>query len=173
MGKFWKYSVKESFHTTHIQFPLFLLLFSHSVMSDSLRPHGLQHSRLPCPSLSPGACSNSCPLIQWCIWHYCGTFVTTNEPIWIYYCWLNFILFPDFLRFSLVLFYSLKILTRIPDYILVMSLLTPLYYDSFSVLTYFRFEMTLRVLRSTCQVFCMVFLNLVLSTVFLITGLEL
>ena len=30
-----------------------LLLFSHSVMSDSLRPHGLQHARLPCPSPSP------------------------------------------------------------------------------------------------------------------------
>ena len=35
-------------------------------MSDSLRPHGLQHDRLPCPSLSPGVCSNSCPLSQWC-----------------------------------------------------------------------------------------------------------
>ena len=35
-------------------------------MSDSLRPHGLQHSRLPCPSPSPGACSNSCPLSRWC-----------------------------------------------------------------------------------------------------------
>ena len=35
-------------------------------MSDSLWPHGLQHSRLPCPSLSPGACSNSCPLSRWC-----------------------------------------------------------------------------------------------------------
>ena len=34
--------------------------FSHSVMSDSLQPHGLQHARLPCPSLSPGVCSNSC-----------------------------------------------------------------------------------------------------------------
>ena len=34
--------------------------------SDSLRPHGLQHTRLPCPSLSPGVCSNSCPLSQWC-----------------------------------------------------------------------------------------------------------
>ena len=43
-----------------------LLLFSRSVMSNSLRPHGLQHSRLPCPSLSPGVCSNSCPLSQWC-----------------------------------------------------------------------------------------------------------
>ena len=36
--------------------------FSHSVMSDSLQPHGLQHIRLPCPSPSPGACSNSRPL---------------------------------------------------------------------------------------------------------------
>ena len=42
------------------------LLFSHSVMSDSLWPHGLQHARLPCPSPSPGACSNSCPLSRWC-----------------------------------------------------------------------------------------------------------
>ena len=35
-------------------------------MSDSLWPHGLQHARPPCPSLSPGASSNSCPLNQWC-----------------------------------------------------------------------------------------------------------
>ena len=42
------------------------MLFSHSVLSDSLWPHGLQHTRLPCPSLSPGACSNSCPLSWWC-----------------------------------------------------------------------------------------------------------
>ena len=45
---------------------LLLLSFSHSVMSDSLRPHGLQHVRLPCPYLSPRVCSNSCPLSQWC-----------------------------------------------------------------------------------------------------------
>ena len=38
----------------------------HSVMSDSLWPHGLQHSRLPCPSPTPGAYSNSCPLSRWC-----------------------------------------------------------------------------------------------------------
>ena len=40
------------------------LLFSHSVMSDSLQPHRLQHARLPCPSLSPGVRSNSC-LSNW------------------------------------------------------------------------------------------------------------
>ena len=40
--------------------------FSHSVMSDSLQLHGLQHTRLPCPSPTPRAYSNSCPLSQWC-----------------------------------------------------------------------------------------------------------
>ena len=43
-----------------------LLLFSRSVMSDSLPPHGLQHARLPCPSVSPRACSKSCPLSRCC-----------------------------------------------------------------------------------------------------------
>ena len=36
-------------------------------MSDSLRPHRLQHARVPCPSPTPGACSNSCPSSQWCL----------------------------------------------------------------------------------------------------------
>ena len=40
--------------------------FLHSVMSNSLWPHGLQHTRLPCPSPTPGACSNSCPSSWWC-----------------------------------------------------------------------------------------------------------
>ena len=40
--------------------------FSHSVMSDSLPPHGLQHARLPCPSPTPGVYTNSCPLSWWC-----------------------------------------------------------------------------------------------------------
>ena len=35
-------------------------------MSNSLWPHGLQHTRIPCPSLFPWVCSNSCPLSQWC-----------------------------------------------------------------------------------------------------------
>ena len=41
------------------------MLFS-SVISNSLWPHGLQHARLPCPSPTPEACSNSCPTGQWC-----------------------------------------------------------------------------------------------------------
>ena len=47
-------------------FKNWLLLFSHSVMCDSLWAHGLQHIRSPCPSSSPGACLNSRPLSQWC-----------------------------------------------------------------------------------------------------------
>ena len=45
---------------------VYLLLFSHSVVSESLWPRGLQHTRLPCPSPTPRACSNSCPLSRWC-----------------------------------------------------------------------------------------------------------
>ena len=40
--------------------------FSHSVMSNSLRLHGLQHARPPCPSPTPGVYSNSCLLSRWC-----------------------------------------------------------------------------------------------------------
>ena len=40
--------------------------FSHSVLSNSLWPHGLQHARLPCLSQNPRVCSNSCPLNLWC-----------------------------------------------------------------------------------------------------------
>ena len=43
-----------------------LLLFTRSVVSKSLWPHGLQQASLPCPSPSPGVCSNSCPLCCWC-----------------------------------------------------------------------------------------------------------
>ena len=40
--------------------------FSCSVVSDSLRPHGLQHARLPCPSTTAGSYLNSCPSCRWC-----------------------------------------------------------------------------------------------------------
>ena len=54
------WATREAAHT------LLLFLFSHSVVSDSLQPHGLQHARLPCPSPSPGACSNLCPFSRLC-----------------------------------------------------------------------------------------------------------
>ena len=51
-------------------FKIFILYWSesvsHPVMFNSVWPHGLQHAKLPCSSLSPRACSNSCPLSQWC-----------------------------------------------------------------------------------------------------------
>ena len=58
-----------------------LLLFSRSVVCDSLQPHGLQHARLPCPSLSPRVCSNSCPCLwvcsnSWCVCQWCYTTIS-------------------------------------------------------------------------------------------------
>ena len=46
--------------------PFSSIQFSRSVVSDSLRPHGLQHPRIPCLSPTPRAYSNSCPFLQWC-----------------------------------------------------------------------------------------------------------
>ena len=40
--------------------------FSHLLIADSLWPYGLQQTRLPCPSPTPRACSNSCPSSWWC-----------------------------------------------------------------------------------------------------------
>ena len=47
---------------------LAFMLFSHSVVSEALLPHGLQRARLPCPSLFLGVCSNACLLSRW--WHW-------------------------------------------------------------------------------------------------------
>ena len=61
-----------SFKRIEVRFPVPSYLtcgsvqFSCLIMSDSLQPHGRQHARLPCPSPTPGACSNSCPLSWWC-----------------------------------------------------------------------------------------------------------
>ena len=55
---------KETKHKTKIEWNS--VQFSHSVMSDSLWPHELQHSRLPCPLPTPWVYSNSCPFSRWC-----------------------------------------------------------------------------------------------------------
>ena len=60
-GSLWSSACKSSSCSINS----WLFLFSRSVMLDSLWPHGVQHTRLPCPSPSPRACSNSCPLSQW------------------------------------------------------------------------------------------------------------
>ena len=54
-----KYQVKREYQFNSVQ-------FSHSVLSDSLWPRGLQHTRPPCPWTTPGVYSDSCPLNQWC-----------------------------------------------------------------------------------------------------------
>ena len=64
----WQTSVLKNRHITlptkvHI---VSSVQFSRSVVSDSLRPHGLQHARPSCPSPTPGVYSNSCPLSRWC-----------------------------------------------------------------------------------------------------------
>ena len=51
-------------HLVKVQFSL--VQFSHSVISDSLWPHELQHTRPPCPSPTPGVHSHSCPSSRWC-----------------------------------------------------------------------------------------------------------
>ena len=48
------------------KYSYFSVQFSRSVMSESLCPRGVQHTRPPCPSPTPGVYSNSCPLSQWC-----------------------------------------------------------------------------------------------------------
>ena len=63
--KLWFPATRRSYYLFSLRHSI-LLLFSLSIVSDSLQLHGLQHSRLPCPSLSPGVFSDSCPLSQWC-----------------------------------------------------------------------------------------------------------
>ena len=53
-------------HMLTVLILLYVSHFSHSVVSDSLQPHGLQHARPPCPSPTPRVHSNSCPLSRWC-----------------------------------------------------------------------------------------------------------
>ena len=57
------HSFHKIYHTSNmlLQTQFIIVQFSCSVMSDSLQPHGLQHARLPCPSPTPRAYSNSCP----------------------------------------------------------------------------------------------------------------
>ena len=57
------------------------MLFICSVMSNSLWTHGLQHARLPCPSPSPGACSNSCPSSWWCHPTISSSVIPSSSPL--------------------------------------------------------------------------------------------
>ena len=59
---------------------------SRSVVSDSLWPHGLQHARLPCPSPTPGAYSNSCPSSRWCHPTISSSVINFSSPSHIHSC---------------------------------------------------------------------------------------
>ena len=82
---------------------LILLLFSFSVMSDSLRPHGQQHAGLPCPSLSPGVCSSSCSL---------KSMLSSNHLVFCHHLLFLPSIFPSIRVFS----YELALPIRWPKY---------------------------------------------------------
>ena len=65
-GLYWVFKCWTCIPGIHLTWLFSSVQFSYSVMSDSLQPHGLQHARLPCPSPTPGACSNLCPSSCWC-----------------------------------------------------------------------------------------------------------
>ena len=90
-----------------------LLLFSCSDMSDSSQPHGLQHTRLPCPSPSPGACSNSYPLNQrW--------YPTVSSSVIPFYCLQSFPAPGSFLAGSL--HQVAKLLVSVSPSVLLMNI---------------------------------------------------
>ena len=68
---------KLSHNCTHLS----SVQFSCSVMSNSLKPHGLQHARPPCPSPTPRICSNTCPLSQWCHPTISSSIVPFSSPL--------------------------------------------------------------------------------------------
>ena len=62
----WCYIYTNTYHVSHSNSKMALLCCSVAKSCLTLQPHGLQHSRLLCPPLSPQVCSNSCPLSRWC-----------------------------------------------------------------------------------------------------------
>ena len=66
----------------HVLTPISSVQFSHSVVFDSLWPHGLQHTRSPCPSPAPRVYPNSCPLSQWCHTTISSSVVPFSSCLW-------------------------------------------------------------------------------------------
>ena len=86
--------------------PSIVSQFSCSVVSDTSQPQGLQHVRLPCPSLSPGVCSNSRPLSWWC-------HPTISSSVTPFSCLQSF---PVLRKDELALFNELALRIRWPKY---------------------------------------------------------
>ena len=84
----------------------YLLLFSYSVVSNSLQPRELQHARLLCPSLSPGVCSNSYPL-SW------QRHPTISSSVIHFYLLVLRSIFPSIRVFSNELAPGIKVLARV------------------------------------------------------------
>ena len=63
---FLRFYYQVSSHCIYKGFQFSSVQFTHSVVSDSLRPHESQHARPPCPTPTPGVHSNSCPRSRWC-----------------------------------------------------------------------------------------------------------
>ena len=76
----------------------YMLLFTCSVMPNSLPSHGLQHNRLPCPSPSPRVCSNSGPLSRW-------YYLTTSSSATLFDFWLQS--FPESRSFPMSMLFTL------------------------------------------------------------------
>ena len=95
-GFFHYFSLKRLKMTNYI-----LLLFSCSVVSDSLWLNGLQLTRLPCPSPSPRLCSNSCPLSPWCHPTISSSVVPFSSCLQSSTAWGSFLIrWPKFWSFS-------------------------------------------------------------------------
>ena len=62
----WQVNALPLSHLVNFNYQIHSLQFSHSVMTDSLRPHEPQHARPPCPSPTAGVYPNPCPLSRWC-----------------------------------------------------------------------------------------------------------
>ena len=97
-----------------------LLLLSCSVVSDSLLSLGLQYYRLPCPSLSPGVCLNSCPLNPWCIQPSYSLFLIVLWSFQLFF-WLRIVWYVIF-NISFLTFLYLK---QVFVYILYRLCLSP------------------------------------------------
>ena len=72
-------SLQRSAVSQWLQAPAPLLLFSHTVLSDSLRPHKLEHARPPCPSPSPWVCPSSCSWHQW----WCCPAISSSDALFL------------------------------------------------------------------------------------------
>ena len=107
----------EHFYDHYFELFISEFQFSHSVVSNCLRPHGLQHARLPWPSPTPRACSKSCPWSQWCHPTISSSVVPghghSKKNQFVYPCFIEFF----FLSFCLVRLVGIYCLLILPNFL--------------------------------------------------------